>query len=266
MTWPERSNGRYLEAPTPGDLSGVYQSIGRLLQNQYIVTFDASSAAGKPETAITVQVDVGGRSASATSAFKPSAAFVPPSLVVTGLTAGETLEEPRDITVSTEGAEPIEKAAFYVDGVNQFEVTRPPFTYTYDPDDFAEAEHALRVSVTIGGGIIDGEEIGFSSIPSSPVAVDTPSEGGGGGLPIVPIAIGMAILAAIAAAFLVVQRMRVASAPALAIASPDQRVTPWAGRHRAITRNEERARRSAHRTSSRRHRGGARCVGFAGRI
>lgn len=233
------SNGRYLEAPTPGDLSGVYQSIGRLLQNQYVVTFDASSAAGKPETAITVQVDIGGRSASATSTFKPSAAFVPPSLTITGLTAGENIDEPRDITVSTEGTEPIQKAAFYVDGVNQFEVTRPPFTYTYDPDNFAESEHSLSVSATIAGGIIDGDEIAFSSVPSSPVAVETSSDGGGGGLPIIPIAIGMGILAAIAAALLVVQRLRVASAPSLAIASPDQRVTPFVGRHRAITREPE---------------------------
>jgi hypothetical protein len=232
------SNGRYLEAPTPGDLSGVYQGIGRLLQNQYVVTFDASSAAGKTEVPVTVQVDVGGRSASGSAAFRPSAAFVPPSVIVTGLTAGESLDEPRDITASTEGSQPIEKAAFYVDGVNQAEVTRPPFTYTYDPDDFSEDEHRLRVSVTIGGSILDGEEIPFSSVPSAGVAPETSTEGGGG-LPVLPIAIGIGLLAMLAAAFLVIQRVRRGSAPTLAVVSADQRVTPWAARHRAITHDED---------------------------
>ncbi len=233
------SNGRYLEAPAPGDLTGVYQSIGRLLQNQYIVTFDASEAAGKPEIGIDVQVSATGRTATASAIFKPGAAFIAPALTVTGLAVGDALTEKRDITVTSTGTQPITKAAFYVDDVNVFETTTAPFSYTYDPDRFAGSPHALRVSATIGEKIIDGAPVSFSSVPANPVDVTDPvaDAGGGGGLPILPIAGILALLTMVGIGFLVIQRIKTTSGPTLAIASPDQRVTPWATRHRGIAKS-----------------------------
>ncbi|MBI5289635.1 MAG: VWA domain-containing protein [Chloroflexi bacterium] len=228
------SNGRYLEAPTPGDLSGVYQGIGRLLQNQYVVTFDASEAAGKAESAVTIQVNADGRSATATSSFKPTAAFAAPTVGISGIAAGEALKSKRDIVVTATGAQPITKAAYNVDGVNVFEAAAAPFTFTYDPDKFGEGEHSLRVSVTIGGRLIDGDAVTFTSIPAAPVNAE-PS-GGGGSLPVLPIAVIVGALAVIGGGFLVVQRIRTTSGPTLTMVSPDQRVTPWASKHRTITR------------------------------
>lgn len=232
----DASNGAYLEAPGPGDLNSVYQSIGRLLQNQYVVTFDASEAAGKAESSITVQVVVGGRSATATAAFKPTAAFAAPTVAISGLTAGESLAEEREITVTATGAQPITKAAFYVDSVNVFEASAEPFTFTYDPDKFGEGEHSLRVSVTVGGKLIDGESVTFTSVPAAPVVTEEPAGGGGGSLPVLPIAAVVGALAVVGAGFLVVQRIRTTSGPSLAMVSPDQRVTPWATKHRTITK------------------------------
>jgi VWFA-related protein len=231
------SGGRYLEAPTPGDLTNVYQSVGRLLQNQYAVTFDASEASGKPESQISVQVTAsGGRTANASGVFAPSAAFVAPSVTVTGLTAGETLEEARDVSVTSAATKPIEKAAFYVDNVNVFETSEAPFSFTYDPDEYGEGEHSLRVAATIDGRVIDSEGVAFRSVPSAPVVTDEPGDGGGGGLPVLPIAGVLGALAVVGAAFLVYQRIKVTSGPSLEMVSPDQRVTPWATRHRAITK------------------------------
>jgi|CXWL01.1.fsa_nt_gi VWFA-related protein len=230
------SNGAYLEAPTPGALTGVYQGIGRLLQNQYIVTFDASSAAGQVDAPIKVQVSASGRTSSATSTFTPSGAFLAPAITIFGLAAGDALEEMRDITATSEGAQPITKAAFYVDNVNVFEATSAPFTFSYDPDLFTEGEHTLRISVTIGGKIVDGAALTFSSVPAAPVAPGgAENSRGGGGLPILPIAGIVGVLAVIGGGFLVVQRVRQVSGPSLAIASADQRITPWATQHRSIT-------------------------------
>jgi VWFA-related protein len=229
------SGGRYLEAPSPGALVGVYESIGRLLQSQYLVRFDASEAAGKSQVALKVQVSTGGRTAITETLFQPGEAFVPPTITLIGLASGESLEEPREITVTAGGADAIEKVAYYVDGVNVFETSEPPFTFEYDPDKFGEGEHTLRAGATIGGDIIDGAPVSFSSIPSAPVVTEQPNEGGGS-LPILPIAGIVGALAVIGGAFIAFQRFRMASAPSLEVVSPDQRVTPWAARHRAVTK------------------------------
>lgn len=229
------TGGSYLEAPTASDLGGVYESVGRLLQNQYVVTFDAASVAGKPQANISVTVRTGARSASSDAVLVPGADFLAPSVTVAGLTPGETLDGPREITV-TAGAETLESVAFYVDGVNVFEVDNPPFAYTFDPDRFGEGEHAFRVTATIDGNPIRTEPVTFSSVPAETVPVPSnDASGGGGGLPILPIAgvAGLALLAFIG--FLVVNRIKQTSAPVLKIASPDQRVTPWAARHRTLT-------------------------------
>ncbi len=230
------SNGAYLEAPTPSDLTGVYESIGRLLQNQYLVTFDGSAAAGKPESAIAIQVTANGRTATASTTFTASAAFAAPTVSVSGLAAGEAIDEAREVMVTATGAQPITKAAFYVDGINVFEASADPFTFTYDPDVFGEGEHTLRVSVTIGGKLIDGAPVAFTSIPAAPVVTEDPAGGGGGSLPVLPIALVVGALAVVGAGFLVVQRIRTTSGPSLAMVSPDQRVTPWATKHRTITK------------------------------
>jgi hypothetical protein len=65
-----RGRGQYLRAPTPEQLTSVYQSVGSILRNQYVVEFDASAvdqaaAAGQP---LTVTVNVGGVTSSAQAA------------------------------------------------------------------------------------------------------------------------------------------------------------------------------------------------------
>lgn len=232
------TNGQYLEAPGSGDLQGVYASIGRILQNQYLVTIDAAAAAGKPSSTIALRVNTGTGTGSATAAFAPGSSFVAPSVVVTGLAAGDSITEPRDVTVTAGGTQPITKAAFYVDNVNVFETTEAPFTYTYDPDKFGESSHTLRVAVTVGDQIIDGEDVSFSSVPAVPVDIADPAlaTDEGSGLPILPIAAIVAVVALIGIGYAVIQRIRTTSGPTLAMVSPDQRVTPWTGQHRTVSR------------------------------
>lgn len=234
------TNGQYLEAPSSGDLQGVYASIGRILQNQYLVTVDARQAAGKPSATLALTVNAGGGTGTATAQFAPSAAFVAPEVQISGIAAGETIREPREITVTAGGSEPVTKAAYYVDNVNVFETTTAPFAFTYDPDRFGESTHSLRVAVTVGDQIIDGAPVEFSSVPSGPVVVPDPaSDGGGGsGLPVLPIAGVLALAALVGVGYLVIQRIRTTSGPTLAMVSPNQRVTPWAAQHRTISKTE----------------------------
>lgn len=228
------TGGSYLEAPSPSDLTAVYQNVGRLLQNQYLITFDASAVTGKPDATVSVTVRSATRTATAEAVLIPGAGFLAPDVTVAGINPGESLEEPREVTVSA-GATTIERVAFYVDGVNVLEIDAAPFAFTYDPDRYGEGEHTFRVTATIDGRPVRTDAITFSSIPENPVVEpSTESGGGGGGLPILPIAgvAGLALLAFIG--YLAVSRFRRSSAPVLTVASPDQRVTPWAARHRSL--------------------------------
>jgi VWFA-related protein len=230
-----RTRGRYLEAPTPGDLGGVYDGIGRLLRNQYIVTLDASAAAGSASgVAVAITLNTSGRSATATTNFRPSEAFAAPKIdiSVAGVTPGESLTEARTITVTAGGAEPLTKAAFYLDDVNVFETATAPFTFNFDPTQFKGGAHTLRVSVQAGTQTADSLPVAFTS--SGPVAVpDASASSGGGGLPVVPIAGGLAALLALGGgAIVVMTRLRRHGGGAV---PAEQRITPWASNHRPIS-------------------------------
>ncbi len=229
------THGSYLEAARPSDINGVYREIGQLLRNQYLVTFDASAAAGSSEAAISLQLQTVGKSATASATFHPTAAFVAPKISVTGLSTGESLTEPRQISVASTGKQPVTKVAYTVDGVNVFESVTAPFTFTYDPKSFGGGEHTLKIAVTTGAQPIDAAPITFTSQPpagaSAPTSTNAPS--GGGGLPIIPIVAVLAVLALFGGGGAVLLRRR--GQPVELALAPDQRVTPWTTPHRRVS-------------------------------
>lgn len=228
------TGGRYLEATRPGDLRGVYASIGRLLRSQYVVTFDASSAAGAAAAQVALTLSVNGRSATASTSFTPGAAFAAPTVSVSGLTAGDALTGPRVLTVTTTGKLPVAKVSYIVDGVNVFDAKAPPYTFTYDPKAYGAGPHTLKVSAQIGSQFIDAPPIAFTSAPPEGSSDNTAtSSGGRGGLPLIPIAAAAAALALLGAGGLFVANRR--GRPIELALAPDERVTPWATRHRPIS-------------------------------
>jgi hypothetical protein len=164
-----RTNGRLFEAPGPADLEALYASIGRLLRSQYAVTFDASAAPIDVDSTITVTVNAGDRSASDDATFRASANFLP-QFLLTGVDAGESLKAAREITAEIEGgATP--RLTWYVDDVNVLEQVAPPYVYTYEPAQFPEGEHLLRVTAGVGNTPIE-QTLAFSSECSSkPVSI-----------------------------------------------------------------------------------------------
>lgn len=220
------TKGRELEAPKPGDLTALYASVSRLLRSQYIVTFDASAASGTSEAplAITLQADT--RTATATGTFKPGPAFAVITATISGLQAGEALDAARAITVSTPGGGEISRVAFSVDGVNVFESSSAPYSFTYEPESFSEGAHTLTVLVQAGSRSVAAPPIAFSSTPPAVVV-----SSGGSSLPIAPIAAGtVAVL--LAAGVVIVLRRR---PPREHVVPPEQRVTPWAVQHRSLS-------------------------------
>lgn len=228
------SKGRYLEAPKATDLAGLFASIGQLLTSQFIVSFDASAAAGGANTPITITLQAGGASATAQATFKPGAAFAPPPIAValTGIAAGEAISKPRLVTALPDATKGLTRVAFYVDGVNVYETANPPYTFTFDPAAYGAAPHTLKAGVIAGAQTFESPAVTFTSTGSAPAPQ---ASGSGASLPLLPIAGGVALLVVLALAGTVVIRLR-RSAGDITISGPaaDQRITPWVARHRSI--------------------------------
>jgi hypothetical protein len=207
------TNGRYLEAPRPEDLNALYVSIGRLLRSQYIVTFDASSASASVGSMVAITVTAGASVSVAESRFKPDPDFQP-SFSILGLAAGDTIDKPREVTISISGG--ALRTRWYVDDVNVLEANAAPYGFTIDPGQFTAGAHTLRV--TIGDGPSPIETIvAFSSVP--------PAAPAGGGTPIVPVAAAAGVLLVAGVAFVVVRRRAPLRGGAIPV---EQRITSWA--------------------------------------
>lgn len=228
------SKGRYLEAPKLTDLSGLFATIGQLLTSQFIVTFDASAAASGIDTPITITLDAGGTKATAQATFKPGAAFAAPPITVAlaGITAGESLSEPRVVTAVPDATQWLTRVAFYVDGVNVYETAKPPYTFTFDPHAFGAASHTLKAGVIAGTQTFESPAVSFTSTVAAPAPKAASS---GSSLPILPIAGGVVLLIVLGLVATVVMRLR-NSAGSIKIVGPaaDQRITPWVARHRSV--------------------------------
>src|SRR5438067_3074966 len=192
------SKGRFLSAPTPGDLKALYDGIARLLQSQYVVTFDRSSASGPGEVPVTITVTSGARTGEAILSYRPSAAPAP-VLTITGLTTGEALSSKRDVRAEVSSPQPVSGVTFRVDGAVVSESTSPPWVFSYDPAKFGSGEHRLSVEADVGG-VPARLDVSFRSAPSS--------EGSGSGLPLIPIGAGAGGAIFLLVAVLVVMKRR----------------------------------------------------------
>ncbi len=226
------SRGRYLEAPKPTDLVGLFASIGELLTSQFIVRFDAGAAVGAAESPVTITIQSNATSVTADSVFRPGPGFVaaPIALTLSGISAGESFTDSRVVTAVPDRAEGLTRVAFYVDDVNIYETDTAPYTFTYDPRAYGASTHTLKAAAIVGAQTFESPPVSFTS--SAPIA----PAGSSGGLPLLPIAVGTAAIAAALVIggllFTVVRRLR--RGGMVVVRSADQRITPWATRVREV--------------------------------
>lgn len=217
------SRGRYLTAPTPAELDALYVGIGRLLRSQYAITFDASAVS--PEAAATVGVTVtdGVRTSPVSEMPYLAGAEFAPQATLSGIQDGESIDAPRDIVLSISAGAP--RVAWYIDDVNVAEQDAPPYVLSYDPEQFANGAHTLKVRIGTGAAPFE-QSVAFSSTP--------PATSSGGGPPPVLIAcVAAGIVAAVVAVLWLKSRSRKRQ-PGI---SPDQRMTPWAAQIARKTRS-----------------------------
>ncbi|HZP57442.1 MAG TPA: VWA domain-containing protein [Dehalococcoidia bacterium] len=167
------SRGRFLSAPTPDELNGLYAGIAKLLRSQYVLTFDAT-AAGTEDAGVEIDVRAAGRSAHASARFR-AVAVPAPTIAISGVSQGERLDSIRTISVEV-GGPPATRVVFRVDGVNVAEALAPPYEYVFDPRNFEPGDHQLSVTVETAARPAE-QSIAFSSAEPasggslSPVAV-----------------------------------------------------------------------------------------------
>ncbi|HEY7465246.1 MAG TPA: VWA domain-containing protein, partial [Dehalococcoidia bacterium] len=155
------TRGRMLQAPRPEDLNALYVSIGRLLRSQYVVTFDASAASATDGVQVVITVKSGDAVSSAEARYTPGSGFLP-TITISGVSANETLELPRDITAAISVGAP--RLRWYVDDVNVLEQTAPPYIFTYDPARFSEGDHNVRAVIGDGAAAVESS-VALKSIP-----------------------------------------------------------------------------------------------------
>jgi len=213
------SRGRLLEAVNPSELQNLYLSIGRLLRNQYVVTFDAGAVAALSESTIAVRVQAGDREAGDEAAYRPAPGFAPP-IDISGIEDGDAVDGVRDILVNVGPSVQPARVLFLVDEAQVAELTGGPYVFRYDPRSYDDGAHVIRVVVDLGGQTLENS-VSFTSGP--PVAA---TDSGGGGLPLVPLAIGAAALLAVVggAAFMKLRHR----GQDIAQLSVTQRTVPWA--------------------------------------
>ncbi len=209
------TRGRYLEAPNPEDLNALYVSLGRLLRSQYIVTFDVAAVARAAEVKVAITVTDGGRSATAERAYSPGANFAP-GVSLSGVTAGETLTDTREVLVSISGGAAITAAQWFVDGEQVAETTETPFLFAYDPKEYGSGEHTLRAVVQAGGASLENSVSFSSSLPPGAPASR---------MPIILLAL-MALAAIGGAGAYVMMRVRKMESVGVQAISADQRTAP----------------------------------------
>jgi VWFA-related protein len=214
----DATKGRYLEAPNPSGLSDLYAGIGQLLRSQYLVTFDATNA--HDGSTLTLQLTASGQTASTSEAFSLPAGFGPAGVSVSGIAEGDALSAARSITADV-GSRANARVKFYVDDTVVAEVTQPPYSYDLDPARLAGGAHKLRVVVSDA----DGSHSAETSLSFQSALPAKTTSGGGGGLPLLPIAAGIVGLIVLALAVVVLMRVR---SMRTQDAESAARMLPWA--------------------------------------
>lgn len=216
----DATRGRLFEAVNPTELRSLYLSIGRILRNQYVVTFDATSVASSPESRIEVRVTDGDREATAQAAYRPAPEFAP-VVDISGVSPGDAIDDVRDILVNVGGGVVPTRVVFYVDDVQVSEAATGPFVFTYDPRNFPSGDRVIKVIVELGGEPIE------TLVPVRSTEPGTVSSSEGRGLPILPLIATAVVVLLVGGGVLMYFRMR-HSGTDISRLGVGQRTVPWA--------------------------------------
>jgi Mg-chelatase subunit ChlD len=195
------TGGRFTQTPSAEGLTQLYEDVSELLRGQYIVTIDASALGLGPAEAIdiVIRVDTPAGEALLEQTVCPvdlCASFV-------GLETGAQISDPRVLTAEVVANEPVQSVTLLIDGAEVDSAATPPYEFTFDPDDFADGEHVIALSVRTAGGEVTTAELSVRAGAAS------------GGLSFLVIGVlGLLVAFAVIALVLLLRRRRSPRSPA----------------------------------------------------
>ncbi len=209
------TGGRFLEAPTPGDLVGLYRAVAAELQSQYVIELDATGLPLAQRSELTVTLTRGAEQASDTIEIQ---AHLPPanvSVTLEGLADGQEVRPGDEFTIVATPEEAVIGVTVRIDGVNVGELRTPPFRFAIPS--ISEGAHELLVEVRAIDGSVTNATAGIV-VPAPPA-----NEGGESLLPIAAV-VAVAAVALAGLAYVVLRRRAKRTRPL------EQRIKPWGDR------------------------------------
>ncbi len=216
----QATGGRFLETPTPEGLSALFRDIGDFLRSQYVVTVRVENLDRSQPLAFHLEVRSGDLTGRASLSLEPrEPAPEPPTVVLTGLSAGAQVEDPITLGAQVSSGADLESVTFLVDGAEVQTFTTPPFQMLLDPHDYPDGEHVVRVEVRDVRGRTAAADARFV------IAAPAASKESPGWRLLVGVVVVAGLLGV--AGFVLVRARRRRGAPARGL---ETRVKPWSGR------------------------------------
>jgi VWFA-related protein len=208
------SGGQFTQAANPDGLVPLYQSLGELLREQYVLTLDASGvqlAEAQPAT-LSIVATAGERTGSDQRAVCPQRLCV----TIDNIATGDKLDAARVVTANVVASDPVTSVTFLVDGQTASTATSSPYEFTFDPKEYGSGTHTLSVEVTAGS----------TSVRTDEVQVHLGSSKGGSQLLTLGAVIALVLVAALLVLFLLLRRRGRGESPKPVAPSDKPKVGP----------------------------------------
>jgi hypothetical protein len=190
------SGGQFTQAANPDALVALYQSLGELLREQYVLTLDASGvqlAEAQPAT-LSISATAGERTGNDQRVVCPQRLCV----TLDNIATGDKLDAARIVTANVVASDPVTSVTFLVDGQAASTATSSPYEFTFDPKEYGSGTHTLSAEVAAGS----------TSVRTDEVQVHLGSSKGGSQLLTLGAVIALVVVAALLVLLLLLRRGR----------------------------------------------------------
>lgn len=155
----------------PDELERELLEIANRLPYGYRLTYQSQLLADDLQHDLTVEINYQGREGQALNSFVAVSRPVDVSLL--GLTSGQTVGGPVDLSIRANAPAPLDRVDYAVDGRVVATVTAPPFSYRWDSTQVPAGPHAITVTATDRVGNQGQAGVDINVVP--PVTVDVSS-------------------------------------------------------------------------------------------
>ena len=169
------TGGRYLEAPSSAELTGVFKLISDQLRHQYVVSYRSQVLPDGREHTMVVKVTYQGEISQDSRTF--IATLVEPSVTIPGLADGMEVAGVVEIAPDIQPPDFVAQVEYSLDDIVIATVDQTPFSYRWDTSGVALGEHTLAITVRDQAGNESQTAVRLRVVPLLEVEIVSPLEG-----------------------------------------------------------------------------------------